>query len=202
MFKKLIVAVVRISAAHPWPVLVLAVILAAASAFYVVDRFALNTDITKLISPNLPWRQREAAYLRAFPGQATTILAVIDAPTPELAEDAAQRLTERLSQQQSVIQGAQQLPGGPFFKRNGLLFLATSELQQALAQLSKSSSFLEPLAADPSMRGIVSAFSLTLRGVQLRRISLDSLAPQFNALSVPIEMLWPAGLPISAGASS
>ena len=51
--------------------------------------FALNTDITTLISPKLEWRQREIAYLKAFPGQATTILAVIDGPTPELAEDAA-----------------------------------------------------------------------------------------------------------------
>jgi len=187
MFKKLIVAVVRLCAAHPWPVLVLGLILAIGSAFYVVDRFALNTDITKLISRNLPWRQREAAYLKAFPGQATTILAVIDAPTPELAEDATQRLTERLTHQQSFIQDAQQIAGGPFFKRNGLLFLSTGDLQQALAQLSKSSSFLEPLAADPSMRGIMSAISLPLRGVQLRRISLDGLAPQFNALSVPIE---------------
>ena len=77
--------------------------------------------------------------------------------------------------------------GGPFFRRNGLLFLSEDTLKETLAQLSKSSSFLETLAADPSLRGVMSAMSLPLRGVQLRRVSLNSLAPQFNALSAPIE---------------
>ena len=120
--------------------------------------------------------------MEAFPGQATTILAVIDGPTPELAEDAAQKLTQKLSQQANVIRSAQELMGGPFFRHNGLLFLPADTLKESLSQLSRSNSFLEPLAADPSLRGVMSALALPLRGVQLRRVSLDSLAPQFNAL--------------------
>ena len=187
MLKKLIVTTVRFSAGHPWPVLLAAIVLSIASGYYIGDQFALNTDITTLISPKLEWRQREIAYLEAFPGQATTILAVIDGPTPELAEDAAQKLTQKLSQQANVIHSAQELMGGPFFRHNGLLFLPADTLKESLSQLSRSNSFLEPLAADPSLRGVMSAFALPLRGVQLRRVSLDSLAPQFNALSAPIE---------------
>ena len=187
MLKKLIVATVRFSSGHPWPVLLVALVMSAASGYYVADQFALNTDVTTLISPKLEWRQREIAYLNAFPGQATTILAVIDGPTPELAEDAAQKLTKKLSQESSVIRSAQELTGGPFFRRNGLLFLPTETLKDSLAQLSKAGSFLQPLAADPSLRGVTDALALPLRGVQLRRVSLDSLAPQFNALSQPIE---------------
>ncbi len=187
MLKKLIVTTVRLSAGHPWSVLLAAIVLSAASAYYVADHFALNTDVTTLISSKLEWRQREIAYLDAFPGQATTILAVVDAPTPELAEDAAQKLTQKLGQESKVIRSAQELMGGPFFRRNGLLFLPTEQLKDTLAQLSKSASFLEPLAADPSLRGVMSAFALPIRGIQLRRVSLDSLAPQFNVLSIPVE---------------
>ena len=151
------------------------------------DNFALNTDITTLISPKLEWRQREVSYLKAFPGQATTILAVIDGPTPELAEDAAQKLTQKLNQLPNNIRSAQEMMGGPFFRRNGMLFLDEVDLKEALSQLTRSSSFLEPLAADPSLRGVMDAFALPLRGVRLRRVSLDSLAPQFNALAAPIE---------------
>ena len=187
MLKKLIIATVRFSAGHPWPVLLAAIVLSVASGYYVADNFALNTDITTLISPKLEWRQREVNYLKAFPGQATTILAVIDGPTPELAEDAAQKLTQKLNQQPNDIRSAQEMMGGPFFRRNGMLFLAEDNLKEALSQLTRSSSFLEPLAADPSLRGVMDAFALPLRGVQLRRVSLDSLAPQFNALAAPIE---------------
>ncbi len=187
MLKKLIIATVRFSAGHPWPVLLAAIVLSVASGYYVADNFALNTDITTLISPKLEWRQREVNYLKAFPGQATMILAVIDAPTPELAGDAAQKLTQKLNEQPNDIRGAQEMMGGPFFRRNGMLFLSEDNLKEALSQLTRSSSFLEPLAADPSLRGVMSAFALPLRGVQLRRVSLDSLAPQFNALAAPIE---------------
>ncbi|MGO8953466.1 MAG: MMPL family transporter [Rhodomicrobium sp.] len=187
MLKYLIVTIVRFCAGHAWLVLVTAIVLACGAAYYAADRFALNTDITALLSRNLPWRQREIAYLKAFPRQETAILAVAGGPTPELVEDAARRLTEQLNREHSIIRGAQQLPAGEFFQRNGLLFLSVSEIKETLAQLSKSSSLLDPLAADPSMRGVVSAISLTLRGVQYRRISLDSLAPRFNSFAAPIE---------------
>ncbi len=187
MLKRLIVAAVRFSAGRPWPVLLAALAVSIASIYYIGERFALNTDITTLISPKLEWRQREVNYLNKFPGQATTILAVIDGPTPELAEEAARQLTEKLAKETTAIQSVQELMGGPFFRRNGLLFLPQEDLKDALSQMTRSSSFLDPLAADPSLRGIMSAFALPLRGVQLKRVSLDSLAPQFNGLSAPIE---------------
>src|SRR5208337_2294750 len=147
MLKYLIVTIVRFCARHAWLVLAAAIALACGSAYYAADQFALNTDITALISPNLPWRQREIAYVKAFPRQETAILAVVGAPTPELAEDAAQKLTQQLNREHSIIRGAQQIPGGEFFQRNGLLFLSVSEIKETLAQLSKSSSLLDPLAA-------------------------------------------------------
>jgi hopanoid biosynthesis associated RND transporter like protein HpnN len=187
MLKKLIVTAVRFSARYPWPVLAVVTVLSLGSASFVADRFALNTDITTLISPNVPWRQLETAYFKAFPRQDTAITVVVDAPTPELAEDAAEKFTQRLNRERTIIQGARQMSGGPFFQRNGLLYLSPAELKESLEQLSKSRALLEPLAADPSLRGVMSAISLTLRGVQARRISLDTLAPQFDRFSATIE---------------
>ncbi len=187
MLKKLIVMAVRFSAGHPWPVLLAALVMSAASAFYVADQFALNTNITTLISPKLEWRQSEENYLKAFPGQSTTILAVIDAPTPELAEEASHLLTQKLNQQPSFIRSARELTGGPFFRRNGLLFLPEDGLKEVLSQLSRSRSFLDSLATDPSLRGIMDAFRLPVRGILLRRVSLNRFAPQFNGLAAPIE---------------
>ena len=187
MPKKLIISTVHFSARRPWLVLALGLAIAACAVFFVGDRFEINTDINKLISYNMPWRQREIAFIKAFPGTETTILAVVDGPTPELADSAAQRLTQRLVQEKQFIKTARQTTGGPFFQRSGFLFLSESELRETLAQLVKSRALLEPLAADPSLRGVMGAVELTLRGVQGRRITLDSLAPQFNALSAAVD---------------
>jgi hopanoid biosynthesis associated RND transporter like protein HpnN len=187
MPKKLISAIVHFCSRHPWLILAAALLLATASGSYVADRFEINTDINKLISSELPWRQREVAFSKAFPKQEMTILAVIDGPTPELAEDAAAKLTRRLQQEPSVIQSAKQSSGGPFFQRNGLLFVPEIELRETLDQFSKSRALLEPLAADPTLRGVMGVITLTLRGVQARRVSLDSLAPQFESFSKVVE---------------
>ncbi len=187
MLKKLIISTVRFCAGRPWSVIAIGIFLAAVSATYVADRFEINTDISKLISNDLPWRQRELAFFKAFPGTETTIIAVIDAPTPELADDAALKLSKQLAQEKEVIKSVRQTSGGPFLRRNGLLFLPENELKETLGQLTKSRPLLEPLAADPSLRGIMGAITLTLKGVQGRRITLDSLAPEFNAFSSAIE---------------
>ncbi len=187
MLKNLIISTVKFCALKPWPVIAGAVAIAALAVYFVGDRFEINTDINKLISNDLPWRQREAAFFEAFPKKETTIIAVVDAPTPELAEEAARKLTEKLAKEKQVIRSVRLTSGGPFFQRNGLLFLSESELRDTLAQLTKSRALLEPLAADPSLRSVTNAIRLTLQGVQGRRITLDSLAPQFNSLSTAIE---------------
>jgi hypothetical protein len=187
MPKKLIISIVHFSARRPWLVIALGLAIAASAVFFVGDRFEINTDINKLISNDMPWRQREIEFFKAFPGTETTIIAVVDGPTPELADSAAQRLTQRLIQEKQFIKTARQTTGGPFFQRSGFLFLSESELRETLAQLVKSRALLEPLAADPSLRGVMGAVELTLRGVQGRRITLDSLAPQFNALSAAVD---------------
>ena len=62
----------------------------------------MTTDINQLISPNIPWRQREAALEKAFPQFELTV-AVIDAPTPELVDEATNALVARLSQQKDLF---------------------------------------------------------------------------------------------------
>jgi len=47
-------------------------------------------------------------------------VAVVTAPTPELVEKAADRLTTRLAGQRGPIRDAWQPDGGAFFERNGL----------------------------------------------------------------------------------
>src|SRR5712672_1540628 len=52
---------------HARAVILLAVILGVGAAGYAAQHFTINTDISKLISSDLPWRQRQLALQQAFP---------------------------------------------------------------------------------------------------------------------------------------
>ena len=105
-------------------------------------------------------------------------------PTPELAQNAASSLVRDLNtHRRPQIQSASEGSSSTFFRRNGLLYLPDKELSATLSQLPRSGPLLGSLAAaDPSLRGVMASMNLSLRGVQFRRISLETLAP-FRALS-------------------
>jgi uncharacterized protein len=168
-----IVRIVDFSTRHPWCVLVSAAVIAAAAAYHATMHFAITTDLNDLLSSSLPWRQRDIEYQKVFSNR--TIVAVVGAPTPELAERAADRLTARLAQRHGPIRDAWQVDGGTFFERNGLLFLAPDQLEQSVQGLTRAQPFVAQLAGDPSLRGAVKALGSAAAGVKQGRAQLDDL---------------------------
>src|SRR5262245_4294596 len=113
--------VVRFSTRHAWFVILAFLLLAILSAAYFASHFAITTDSNQLLSSSLPWRQQERALDRAFPWRIDQVIAVIDATTPEAAEEAANALTEDLSHHTDVIRTVSRPDGGEFFARSGIL---------------------------------------------------------------------------------
>ena len=159
---------------YAWPVIGLALVLTVASSWYAATHFSMTTDINKLISTDIPWRQRELAFEKAFP-QYELIVAVIEAPTPELVAEASDALTARLSQQKNLFRSVQQPQGGAFFAQNGFLFESTDELGPQLKNLTQAQRLVQVLAGDPSLRGVIQALQFGLLGVQGGRITLDNM---------------------------
>src|ERR1700680_1359787 len=100
-----------------WSIIALAAVLALVSGIYAARHFAIDTDINRLISPDLPWRQQELAFSRAFPQRNGTIFAVLDAPTTELASQAGKALADRLSGQKDLFQSLDEPQNSPLFVR-------------------------------------------------------------------------------------
>ena len=159
---------------HAWPVIAVALVLTVASSWYAATHFSMTTDINKLISTDMPWRQREMAFERAFP-QYELIVAVIEAPTPELVAEASDALTARLSPRKDLFRSIQQPQGGAFFEQNGFLFESTDELGPQLKNLTQAQRLVQVLAGDPSLRGVIQALQFGLLGVQGGRITLDNM---------------------------
>ena len=170
----LVVRAIDFCVLYAWPVIGVALVLTVASSWYAATHFSMTTDINKLISTDMPWRQREMAFERAFP-QYELIVAVIEAPTPELAAKASDALTERLSPQKNLFRSIQQPQGGAFFAQNGFLFETTDQLEPQLKNLTQAQRLVQVLAGDPSLRGVIQALQFGLLGVQGGRITLDAM---------------------------
>ena len=80
MLESVIVRVVSFCTRYSFAVVIIALVLGLGSAVYSVRHFAIDTDISGLLSPDLPWRKREADYKKAFPQEVESILAVIERP--------------------------------------------------------------------------------------------------------------------------
>jgi hopanoid biosynthesis associated RND transporter like protein HpnN len=165
---------------YPRWVIAAALILAVASGWYAVTHFSMTTDINQLISSNSPGRQREIAFEKAFP-QFDTIVAVIDAPTPELVSGATAALVGRLSQQKNFFRSIEDPQGGSFFAQNGLLFASPEQLGPQVMLLQQAQRLIQVLAADPSLRGVLRTLQFALLGVQSGKLKLD-------------DMVWPLTL--------
>src|SRR5579872_3032462 len=159
---------------YRWSVIAAALILAAASGWYAATHFSVNTDINQLLSNSSPARQRELAFEKAFPQFDLTIV-VIDAPTPELVQEATAALAAKLEPQKNFFTSVLQPQGGPFFAQNGLLFVPFDQLEQQMGLLTQAQKLVQTLAGDPSLRGVVRALQFGLLGVQSGKITLDNM---------------------------
>ena len=175
--------IVAAAARHPFVVLLLSLGLTAAALVYAAGHFAMTADTAELISTRHEWRQRELAYERAFPSLQRLTIVVIDGATPELAEDAASRLSAALAREPGMFQFVRRPDGGPFFDRNGLLFLPQPQVQATVEGLSRSQALMASLAADPSLRGVLATVSRLLQGVQHGQAKLDEFQPLLAALA-------------------
>ena len=186
MLTSIVVSIVRACTRFAIVTVLVALGLAVGAGFYTAHHFTINTDINTLISSNLDWRQRDQQFDKAF-DRDSTILAVVEAPTPELTGAAAAALEQRLRGDTQHFQSLQPLGSGEFFEKNGLLFLPVAELNQLTGQFESAAPLIEIMAGDPSIRGLTGALETGLAGVKRGEVKLDGTARPFNMIAQTVE---------------
>ncbi len=186
MLTSIVVQIVRACTRFATLTLLIGFVLTAVAGYYTAQHFAINTDINTLISSKLDWRQRDQQFDKAF-DRDSTILAVIDAPTPELTNAAAAALEQKLKDDTTNFQSMTPLGSGEFFDKNGLLFLPTEELGKITGQFQAAAPLIEIMAGDPSIRGLTGALETGLAGVKRGEVKLDSTARPFNMIAQTVE---------------
>lgn len=185
----LIARLVSLCAERAWIVLILALVNVAVLSTYVVRHFAMSTNTYELLSPKLPWRMRETQFNEVFPRASPKIVVVIDGQTPELTDAATTALGQSLRTQPALFRAAYSPDFGPFWAHNGLLYASTQDVQASMAKLINAEPFLGPMAADPSLRGLMGALSTALQGVKSGQASLANIDNPVRQLAEALEAL-------------
>ncbi len=188
MIERIVSRIVGATCRFPHLTLLIGLAMTATAAAYCAANFAITTDISKLISPHLDWQQRDRQMNAAFPQHSDTIEIVVDGDTQELAEAAAQRLMAALDQSKpKPIAMVRQRGAGPFFERNGLLYLSLDEIQRTTEGLIRAQPILGTLAADPTLNGLGKALAFVPAGVEADRATLSQFEKPLKVLSAAID---------------
>jgi uncharacterized protein len=175
MVTSTLVRIVNYCTRYAWVLIIASLLAASVSVYYAATHFAISTDVNKLISPYIDWRQRELAFEQKFPGRYESTLVVVDAPTGEMASQATRALAARLTEQPKLFPEVFQPMGGEFIERHGLLFLPTSEVAETTKGLAQARQIIGVLSTDPSLRGLTEAMSFGFLGVQRGMLPFDNM---------------------------
>ncbi|HUW97607.1 MAG TPA: MMPL family transporter [Acidiferrobacter sp.] len=146
-----------------WWVILAAALLSAVSLYYTVTHFAISTDMSKMLSKDLPFEKSQQQFDTAFPGLNKTLLVVVHSSSATLARESAGRLAVWLRRNGQGITYVNQPGGGPFFAREGLLYLSEAQLWQLSDSLSRAQPFIATLAAHPTLPRFTHLLNLALQ---------------------------------------
>ncbi len=158
-------------------VCLLSLLTCAFFANYVVDNLGINTKTTDMLSEKLSWRQNLLEHEKHFPQLTDTLVAVVDAQSPMLALQAADKLAASLSQKKELFHDVYMPNGGDFLRQNGLLYLDLDELEQLTEELAKIQPFLGRLQRGEGLSGYFNLLEQSLKtSGQSEQTSIDRLA--------------------------
>ena len=141
---------------HSRLLLLLVLLLSVGILHYTINNFKINTDLTEMVSDELPFRKIYKEYREKFPLLDDLLLVVVEADTPELAIQSRKALANRLLEEGDIFKTVY-LPGGEtFFEKNGLLYLNTDELEELTDNLASVQPFLGLLSQDLSLKNFFS----------------------------------------------
>ena len=189
MIAAIVARIVEFARRNAVLVMVACLVLAAAAAVYAAGHLAVDTDIERMLPSNVAWRQNERALDEAFPQNNNLLVAVIDARTPDLAEQAAAELADKMRAEPQLFTHVRQPDGGPFFDRNGLLYLAPEELDKVAQQLIAAQPLIGSLAHDPSLRGLFDALATFVSGAGTDTEKVAQLDPTLTMIGNVVQRI-------------
>ncbi|TFH49869.1 MAG: hypothetical protein E4H01_03405, partial [Lysobacterales bacterium] len=168
-------------------VIVLFLIATVGIGAYAIATLGINSSETDIFSDELRVMTLREDYFENFPRLRDPIVVVVDAVTPDLAHDSANRLAQRLQSEPERFPDVYQPDGGKFFDEHGLLYLSVTELQDLVDRLSLAQPFLSRLSRDQSVGGLLSLLDEAGGAVESGQLEQSMLGETFDSVSRSID---------------
>ena len=146
-----------------WLVVAASVLLSAAAAVYLAENIRINTDTGDMLSADLAFRRHSAEMDKAFPQFSDNLIVVIDGDSPDLSNDAARALAERLRRQPKLF-GRVDDPAG-----NARRVVAAVDAARGEGVLDEDTPvFVELPAVDPAYSWLAAADEVAAAELRLK----------------------------------
>ncbi|MGQ0674942.1 MAG: MMPL family transporter [Rhodospirillales bacterium] len=159
----------------------------AYSLWYSAQNLGMNVDTAGMLSRKLDWQMRSQAISEAFPQFSDNILIVIDAATPDMADDASNQVIAFMLERPKLFRTIYDPEGHRFFRQNGLLYLNKDELTDLADKLAASQPVLGSLNQDPSIRGLVEMLNLAFDDLLKGNKPPVDIADALNRIAAAVE---------------
>lgn len=147
----------------PWFIIVCATLLCGISLHYTVNNLGVNTNTAEMLSPDLPFQQNRQRINKEFPQEESTIIMVVEAPTPEETSLAANELFNLLQLKNEQFNTAFMPSENDFFRQQALLYLTTEELYDLSKKLTDAQPFIGHLSQNYHLDGLLEIITLALK---------------------------------------
>lgn len=168
-------------------VILLMLALTTVAGWYAAGNLKVNTDTSEMLDPHLPFQRNAAALRRAFPQIKNDLVIVVRAPTLDEADAFAGALYEKLSASPETVSAVFAPAEDPFFRKNGILYLETSEVESRLTQLSKASGLIETLIRSPHADTLFATLADNDKLAERSELGKNTLAQIYAELAEVVE---------------
>ena len=138
-----------------WLVIILFIMICAASLHFTIHHLGVNTDTSTLLSQDLPFQKNRARWEEAFPQDAANILLVVESPTAEQTTRAARALAKRLAANTQLFEYVYIPDDNAFLQQQGLLYLETDKLEDFATKLADAQPFIGYLSQNYHLQGLL-----------------------------------------------
>lgn len=144
-------------------VLLITCILTVGGLVYTARTLGVTTDTSSVVSDELRWRQIYSDFQEAFPSLQNELVVLVEANTPDLADDGARRLATALKADTSIFESVYQLDGGAFFDSYGLWYLNPDTLSALVERVNTASDLLSTLEQNLTLQGLATVLDSVAR---------------------------------------
>ncbi len=154
---------------HANLVVLIWVIIAAASMALAGWKLEVNTDPGKMISNELPFRKAFVDFTQAFPASDNNFIVVIESKSGEAAREASHSLVESFQAYPKLFSDVYAPGLGSFFDRFGILYLPESDIANIVSKVKQSGPILDTLIKAPNFLGFAKVLEQMLPAINAGR---------------------------------